>query len=267
MRVVLGWAAVLLLLCPLSAARAEGDDATEISKKTQNPVSDVVSIPIRNDISFGLPNDRVQSLFKIQPVLPLHLFPEVNLILRTIIPFYSQPVGTTDRASGLGDIQFQMFVSPSRPGSVIWGVGPVIYLPTATDSAFATEKFALGASAVVLGTPGPWVVGALVTYTASVAGNSNRPSINLLDAQYFVNYNLPQGWAIGTAPDVLLDFSRSSDRWTVPVGAFVVKTFLLSSMALQVQFGGYYNVVRPEGAPQWVFRTQITMVLPEAKKP
>ena len=135
MRVVLGWVAVLPLLCPLSAARAEGADATEISKKTQNPVSDVVSIPIRNDISFGLPNDRVQSLFKIQPVLPLHLFPEVNLILRTIIPFYSQPVGTTDRASGLGDIQFQMFVSPSRPGSVIWGVGPVIYLPTATDSA------------------------------------------------------------------------------------------------------------------------------------
>jgi hypothetical protein len=59
-----------------------------------------------------------------------------------------------------------------------------------------------------------------------------------------------QGWALGTTPDVLLDFSRSSDRWTVPVGAFLVKTFVLPSLALQVQFGGYYNVVRPDGAPQ-----------------
>ena len=267
MRKVVGRLLVLVVLAPATAVRADGDEATEISKKTQNPVADVVSIPIRNDISFGLPNDRVQSLWKVQPVLPLHLFPEVNLILRTIFSFYSQPVGTTDRASGLGDTQLQMFVSPSHAGSVIWGVGPVVYLPTATDSAFATEKFGLGASAVVLVTPGPWVLGALVTYTASVAGNSARPSINLLDAQYFANYNLPQGWAVGTAPDILVDFSRSSDRWTVPIGALVVKTFVLSSLALQLQFAGYYNVVRPDGAPQWVFRTQVTLVLPEAKKP
>jgi len=66
---------------------------------------------------------------------------------------------------------------------------------------------------------------------------------------------------------VLVDFSRSSDRWTVPVGALVVKTFVLSSLALQLQFAGYYNVVRPDGVPQWVFRTQFTLVLPEGKKP
>jgi hypothetical protein len=126
-----------LLVAPVAAAEAEspatGDDsASEISKQTQNPVADIISIPIRNDISFGLPGGRVQSLFKIQPVLPLRLFPEVNLILRTIFPFYSQPVGTTDRASGMGDIQLQMFVSSKDSGPVVWGVGPVVYLPTAT---------------------------------------------------------------------------------------------------------------------------------------
>jgi hypothetical protein len=176
-------------------------------------------------------------------------------------------VGTNDRASGLGDTQLQMFLSPAHSGPVIWGEGPVVYLPTATDSAFASEKFGLGASAVVLVTPGPWVLGTLTTYTASVAGNSARPSINLLDVQYFINFNLPQGWAVGTSPDVLVDFSRSSDRWTVPFGALVVKTFVLSSLALQLQFAGYYNVVRPDGAPQWVFRTQFTLVLPEETKP
>lgn len=67
-----------LLVAPVAAAEAEspatGDDsASEISKQTQNPVADIISIPIRNDISFGLPGGRVQSLFKIQPVLPLRL--------------------------------------------------------------------------------------------------------------------------------------------------------------------------------------------------
>lgn len=190
----------------------------------------------------------------------------MNLILRTIFSFYSQPVGTTDRASGLGDTQLQLFVSPTDSGPIVWGLGPVLYLPTTTDSAFATEKFGLGASAVVLVTPGPWVIGALATYTASVAGNPARPSINLLDVQYFINFNLPQGWSVGTAPDVLVDFSRSSDRWTVPFGLSLVKTFLLSSMALQVQFASYVNAVRPDGAPQWLFRTQSTIVLPEKKK-
>ena len=264
MRVHAGWVAAISLL---ASTAAEADEASEIAKQTQNPVADIITIPIRNDISFGLPNDRVQSLWKIQPVLPMRLFPEVNLILRTIFSFYSQPVGTTDRASGLGDTQLQMFVSPRESGSIVWGVGPVVYLPTATDSAFATEKFALGASAVVLVTPGPWVIGALATYTASVAGNPNRPSINLLDVQYFVNYNLPDGWSIGTAPDVLVDFSRSSDRWTVPFGLSLVKTFLLPTLALQVQFAGYVNAVRPDNAPQWLFRTQISIVLPAAKKP
>jgi hypothetical protein len=242
------------------------DAASDISKRTQNPVADIISIPIRNDVSFGLPGDRVQSLFRIQPVLPLRLFPDVNLILRTIFPFYSQPVGTTERASGMGDIQVQIFISPKDSGAIIWGVGPVVYLPTATDAAIASEKFGLGGSAVVLVTPGPWVIGALATYIASVAGNPARPSINLLDVQYFANYNLPQGWSVGTAPDILLDFSRSSDRWTVPFGLLMVKTFLLSTMALQVQFAGYYNAVRPDSAPRWLFRTQFSIVLPQGKK-
>src|SRR5262249_28094282 len=99
----------------------------------------------RNDISFGLPGDRVQSLFRIQPVVPLQLDPEWNLIFRTIVPFVSQPVGTSDRDSGLGDIEIQMFVSPKNPAAVIWGVRPVLYLATAPAAALAYDMVALGA--------------------------------------------------------------------------------------------------------------------------
>ena len=56
----------------------------------------------------------------------------------------------------------------------------------------------------------------------------------------------------------------------MPVGAFVVKTFVLPTLALQVQFGAYYayyKVVRPDGAAQWLFRTQITVVLKQGNKP
>ena len=36
---------------------------------------------------------------------------------------------------GLGDITYQGFISPAKPGKFIWGIGPQLGMPTGMDPA------------------------------------------------------------------------------------------------------------------------------------
>ncbi len=132
---------------------------------TQNPVSDLISVPFQNNTSFGIgPNDRTQNVLNIQPVVPFALNESWTLIARTIVPVVTQPDvrASSGSTSGLGDINASLFFSPSRPSKFIWGAGPVISLPTATDRVLGTDKSGLGPSFVGLTMRDKWVIGALV---------------------------------------------------------------------------------------------------------
>ena len=118
-----------------------------------------------------------------------------NLISRTIVPLISQPSPIFDSSTnGIGDITQSLFLSPAHPGALIWGVGPVFTMPSASDPILGTGKVLLGPTAVLLVTPRPWVIGVLVNNQWSVGGDPNRPSVNAFLAQPFVNYNMAGGW-------------------------------------------------------------------------
>ena len=148
-----------------AAKPAAGESETELAKKTQNPVADLISVPFQSNFNFGVgPRDALLYILNVQPVIPIRLTEDWNLITRTIMPIISQgsPAPGIDHVGGLGDINPSLFLSPSKPGKLIWGVGPTFTLPTASNRLLGSGKWSAGPTGVVLVMQGPWVYGALV---------------------------------------------------------------------------------------------------------
>jgi hypothetical protein len=127
-----------------------GEDATaELTRAVQNPVANLISVPFQNNTSYKFgPRERTRNVMNIQPVIPLEINDEWNMITRTIFPIVSQPsfVRGQGRQDGLGDVLFTAFLSPKQPafGSLIWGVGPVVNLPTASDDRLGADLWGAG---------------------------------------------------------------------------------------------------------------------------
>jgi len=241
----------------------------DLAKAAQNPVADMVSVPIQSNFNFdyGADRDKAQIVTNIQPVIPISLSRDWNLITRTIIPvIYTEfPAYQT----GLGNLQFTGFLSPAKPSKFIWGIGPVIQFPTHTDTYLGSNKWSGGPSAVglFLDKDSPWVIGLLVQNVWSFAGpttSKENPSVNQFLAQPFINYNLPKGWYITFSPIITADWKAPGpDQWTVPLGLGAGKIFKIGKLPFNGQIAAFYNVARPEIGPNWSVRAQIGLLLPK----
>ena len=244
----------------------DGDvDQEDLAKAAQNPVGDLISLPFQNNMNFDVgPDERTQDVLNIQPVWPISLSQNWNFITRTILPVISQPAPGADRTSGLGDINFTGFVSPKDAGKVIWGAGPSIVFPSASDDVLGSDKWSAGPSIVGLTMPGQWVVGGLVSNVWSFAGEEERTDINSFLFQYFVNYNFPTGWYLTSAPVVTANWKAESDeRWTVPFGGGIGKVFRIGRQPINMQTQAFYNVETPTGGARWQWRLQIQLLFPK----
>lgn len=248
-----------------NGARAE-ETATDLAKKVQNPVADLISVPFQNNFNFG--TGEMQAMvyvLNIQPVIPVKLTEDWNLITRTIVPVIDQPslFPSSESAWGLGDINPTLFLSPAKPGAFIWGVGPTLTLPTATDPRLGSGKWSAGPAAVALTMHGPWVMGALANQQWSFAGWGDRDVSQLL-IQPFINYNLPHGWYLTSSPIITANWKADSgERWTVPVGAGVGKLFRLGKLPINTQLQVLYNVDKPRYASEWQLRFQVQLLFPK----
>lgn len=248
-----------------ATAAAAGQDATALAKQTQNPVADLISLPLQLNSNFkaGL-REKTQTVFNIQPVIPEHLDEDWNWIHRTIIPVIGQPSfapgsgGTT----GLGDIIYQGFLSPAHPEGAIWGVGPAITAPTSNDDRLGNHEWAAGPAFVVLTMDGPWVYGGLVNHQWSLESTSRT---NLTTLQPFVNYNFEGGWYLTSAPILTAnwDADHGSNVWTVPVGGGGGRLFRVGDQAMNLSLQAFTNVERPERAPRWSTRLQLSLLFPK----
>ena len=255
----------VLALVAVSAAQpaSEGD----LAKKTQNPVSDLISVPFESNVNFGVgPNDDLQYILYVQPVVPFRLSEDWNLITRTIIPLIDQPKlgpGVGD-VFGLGDIQLSLFLSPAKSGALLWGIGPIFQFPTATDDALGSDKWSAGPTAAALTIRGPWVVGALVNHLWSFAGDDDRSDVNQTLIQPIVTYNLPGGWFLTSVPYITANWETDGDdRWTVPIGLGVGKVHRFGTQPVGLELASYYNVVRPDAAAEWTLRFRINLLFPK----
>ncbi len=260
--------ALLLAGCCLTlTVPAFAQDKAALAAASQNPVGNLISLPFQNNTSFGIGRtDAVLNVLNIQPVYPMSLSEKWNVINRGIIPiiYQAEILPGSGSTSGLGDISYTAYVSPAQPGKVIWGIGPSFLLPTATDEAFATDKWSVGAGVVVLTMPGSLVLGALAQNVWSVAGDSAAADVNQGQFQLIVNYNMNEGWYLTSIPIITFDWEADSDdRWTVPVGGGVGKITHLGKQPIDAQVQVFYNVTKPDGGPDWSLRLQFKLLFPK----
>ncbi len=249
------------------ASQGGGMSQEELAKLAQNPVANLMSFPFQNNFNVGVgPNNACQYVLNFQPVIPITLNDNWNLITRWIVPVINQPSPAPGvrSAFGMGDINPSFFLSPGNPGKIIWGVGPAMTFPTATDPMLGTGKYLAGPSAVALTIRGHWVLGALINNQWSFAGWGSQDQNKFL-AQPFINYNLPHGWYVNTAPIMTADWKASSqNRWTVPIGGGFGKIVKLGGkLPVNLQLGAYYNAVTPNNGPDWQLRAQVQVMLPK----
>ncbi len=261
-----------VIVLPASAEPKVGDgiieagenETDELARAAQNPVASLISLPFQNNMNFDVgPLEKTQNIMNIQPVWPFEMNEDWNLITRTIVPVVSQPAFTPsqDRKNGLGDTLFTAFISPKESGQWIWGVGPSLLLPTSTDDRLGAGEWGAGPSAVVLTIRGPWVVGSLFSNVWSFTGDEQ---VNLFTWQYFVNYNLDDGWYLTSAPIITANWEADSDNtWTVPFGGGVGKIFRIGNQPINVSAASYYNVEKSDFGADWQMRFQVQFLFPK----
>ncbi len=265
---LLGLAGTLLLA---SGVQAESSN-TDLAKAAQNPVADLISLPFQNNTSpdWGVNGDW-QNTLNIQPVWPVKLNDDWNVITRTIVPVVSQPARVNPdegRETGLGNSTFTAFFSPAAAGKVIWGVGPIVYIPTATDDRLGGDSWGAGASVLALTMPGQWVVGALISQVWDI-GSASEPNdeVDLFTFQPIINYNLADGWYLTSVSIITRDgTAESGEEWLVPLGGGAGKVFRVGRQPMNFNAQLFYNVIRPEepvDVGRWSFRLQLQFMFPK----
>jgi len=250
-------------------AAAASTDA--LRKAAQNPIASLISVPVQNNNSFDIaPDNRIQDVLNIQPVIPARVGPNWNLITRIITPIIYQPTTSqpiNQGAYGFGDLNPSFFLSPAKAHKIIWGVGATVVLPTATNPVLGQGKWSMGPTVVVLAQPGKWTVGALVNNVWSFAGQSSRPDVNQMLFQYFINYNLAHGWYITWQPTITANWEASNGgRWVVPFGGGIGRIMKLGFQPVSLTAQVYGIGVHPQGASPWNLRLQISFLFPKLTK-
>ena len=260
-------AAIGLTVASCLPSMARADDAPELAQLVQNPIAKVISVPFQNNLTFGVgPQSDAQDVLNIQPVLPFNVGSDWNLIARAIIPVIHEPTlgPGFESTNGLGDASLALYLSPSHPDGIIYGIGPAFTFSTASSRQLGQGKYDAGLSAVALTIRGPWLVGALVTDVASFAGPSDRRNAHQMLVQPFVNYNFAGGWYLTGSPIITANWEAASgQKWTVPLGGGGGRAFRLGKQAMNFQVQAFNLVERPHYAGDWILRAQFQLLFPK----
>lgn len=273
--------ALSLLLLNSQIGIAEED----LAKQSQNPLGTIISLPFENNFYFGVgPSDNTGYGLTWKPVYPVGIG-KWNLINRFIVPVMYSPgqdedvlldsslefgnASMTELLSGsefgLADITYSGYFSPKESGSWIWGLGGSFVLPTATSDRYAGEKWSAGPAFVALTMPGNWVTGLLIQNVWSFAGDSDANDVNKFLFQYFINYNLSDGWYLSTTPIITANWEADSgDQWTVPFGGGVGKLVKHGKLPVDYKLTAYWNAEKPDFGPDWQLQFTIKFLLPKS---
>lgn len=248
---------------------ASETDAENLARQLSNPVASLISVPMQSnyDCGIGPAEDGCRFTLNLQPVVPFSIAEDWNLVSRTIMPIVYQDdifPGAGDQL-GLGDTVQSLFFSPKAPssfGGLLWGAGPVLLIPTATDSLLGSEKFGIGPTAVVLKQSGRWTYGVLGNHIWSVAGDDDRADVSATFLQPFVTYTTPDAWTFSLNTEST--YNWKTEDWAAPVNLGVSKLVRLGRQPASI--GGavrYWAESARNGPEGFGARFTITLLFPK----
>ena len=239
--------------------------ADPLAQQLANPVANLVSVPFQANWDFGIGTEEASRFtLNVQPVVPLTLNDDWNLIVRTILPVIDaeSPAPGVGDAAGLGDTVQSFFFSPQEPvGGWILAAGPVVLWPTATDDRLGGEKWGAGPTALALKQSGPWTVGMLANHIWSFAGDGSRDEVNATFVQPFCSYITSTKTTFTVNSESTYDWERG--QWTMPLNFVVSQLFKVGGHPVQAFVGGRWYVESPRGGPEWGVRAGIVLLFPK----
>jgi hypothetical protein len=243
----------------------------DLAKQLSNPVASLVSVPLQFnwDQQVGIDNDTRMTM-NFQPVVPLSVNKDWNMIVRWIMPYVAQPrlFEGGMPTSGLSDIVASVFFSPAHPRRFIWGVGPVFLLPTTSEPVLGSGKWGAGPTFVILKQSGGWTYGALANQIWSFAGDdftggAPRSDVNSTFLQPFLAYTNHSAVTYTVNLEATANWKAAdNDKWTVPLHLMVTKLTKFGPFPMSIGGGVGIFTAAPGGQPDWRLRFVATLLLP-----
>ncbi|KXJ57537.1 MAG: hypothetical protein AXW12_06360 [Thalassospira sp. Nap_22] len=255
--------AIMLMQVPAVAQ----SDNSDLAKQLANPVANLISVPLQGNYDSGYGSaDGEKYLINVQPVMPMRLNDDWNLISRTILPLVHQNDinGNSGTDTGIGDTVQSFFFSPVEPtkSGLIWGVGPALLLPTASESSLGVDQWGAGPTAVGLFADGPWTYGMLTNHIWGTDEGSAASATNASFFQPFINYTTPNAWTF--ALNTESTYNWTAEQWSVPVNGIVSKLTSIGDQKISVGAGVRYWVDSPDAGPDgWGARLILTFLFPK----
>ena len=244
---------------PGPSAQGGASDA-ELAKKMDNPIADATIVPFNNYTTPNYAGKGTFNLFQFQPLYPIHLTPDWNLITRTVLNVVRTPVPTV--LGGLAPTDFSAFLTPTKEtNGWLWGAGPIVQIPTVTRN-LGSSVWGGGPTAVAVYTGGNIVAGALTNEIWSFGG-TRGPSGNSYKTFFlepFFNYNFEHGWLAFTDPNIIANWQARGTKWTVPIGGGVGRFIHIGNLPVKLGVALYNNVVQPASGGRWVVNTVALLI-------
>src|SRR5256885_13914136 len=276
-----------LSLGAVTESSAEASEADKLAKELANPIASLISVPFQanEDWGYGPTGNGYKFTLNIQPVVPLSISKDWNLIIRTILPIVSQhdlfyfanlpknsPLQPQNRSQdGLSDTTQSFFFSPKNPGpfGLIWGLGPVFLYPTGTNDLLGSGTFSMGPTLVVLKQTGAWTIGALMNQLWSVAIEEHRKSVSQMFLQPFVAYTTKTHTTFTLSTESTANWNNTPGdaKWTVPLNFQVSQILKIGKQPISIGVGGRYYADSPRYGPDWGLRFIVTLLYPTGKRP
>ena len=276
-----------LSLGAVTESPAEAAEADTLAKQLSNPISSLISVPFQanEDFGYGPSHNGYKFTLNIQPVIPISISKDWNLILRTIFPIVSQhdlfyvenlpknsPLQPQNRSQdGLSDTLQSFFFSPKKPGpfGLIWGIGPALLYPTGTHPFLGTGTFSMGPTVVVLEQIGGWTAGALMNQLWSVAIEEHRSSVSQMFLQPFLSYTTKTHttFTLNTESTANWNNTPGDAKWTVPLNLQIGQILKIGKQPISITIGGRYYADSPRYGPDWGLRFVLTLLYPTGRRP
>ena len=208
---------------------------TNLPKQLANPIASLISVPFQSnyDCCFG-PLKGGEYTLNVQPVIPISINAQWNLILRTIVPVTgAQPTSPTSPQILLPDIGFRpdnRCISTNRQHVGPWGHHteffpfaeksneqrhhsgrwPRVSLPDRNERYSRRASLGSGPTAVALKQQGPWTYGVLANHLWSFAETSSLgPDVNSTFIQPFIGYTTSSAFTTTINTEIDLQLAQS----------------------------------------------------------